>query len=85
MEESMAKSKCEWIPFVIAKNILQGELPDADQEILVTDGREVWIDTFVREGDECYLDCGNEIPDDAIAWMHLPAPYIPEAKREDER
>ena len=51
-----------WIPFKTEydedynMDMLQGEIPDDEQEILVTDGECVWSDTFMRDGMECYLD-----------------------------
>lgn len=70
-----------WIPFVseydkyYEMEMLQGKLPEENEEILVTDGVDVWSDTFVRDGIECYLDGGREFVDDVIAWRPLPEPY----------
>lgn len=68
-----------WIPFTLEYDedekmeILQGRLPDNEQDILVTNGKEVWQDTFLNDG-ECYLDSGNDLADVVIAWMPLPNP-----------
>ena len=48
-------------------------LPDDEEEILLSNGKYVWTDTFINDG-ECYLDGGDDI-DDGMAWMHLPKPY----------
>lgn len=70
-----------WIPFETeydedySMNMLQGKIPDDEQEIFVTDGENVWSDTFMRDGIECYLDSGNSLVDKVIAWQPLPEPY----------
>ena len=48
-------------------------LPDDGDEILVSSGRFVWMDTFCND-DGCYLDGGDDIDED-MAWMPLPKPY----------
>ena len=48
-------------------------VPDDEEEILLSDGKHVWTDTFINDG-ECYLDGGDDI-DDGMAWMPLPEPY----------
>lgn len=48
-------------------------LPDDEEEILLSNGKFVWTDTFINDG-ECYLDGGDDI-DDGMAWMPLPKPY----------
>lgn len=76
--------KKKWIPFIMEYDeeeqaeILQGKLPEEDEEILVTDGENVWEDIFIRDGDECWLDSNTDLVDTAIAWMPLPEPYRPE-------
>lgn len=64
----------EWIPFTFdEEGILNCELPDVDEEILVSDGDSVWQDTWC-EADEGYeLYSGIEIED--LAWRQLPKPY----------
>ena len=49
-------------------------LPDDGDEILVSNGRFVWMDTFCQDIDGCYLDGGDDIDED-MAWMPLPTPY----------
>lgn len=47
-------------------------LPDFGEEVLVTDGTSVWVDSF--DVDDCvYLSgTGNDL-DGVIAWMELPS------------
>lgn len=76
----------KWIPFtmrvVTAEEkeehpewdyIMDCKLPDDGEEILVSNGKFVWSDTFVNDGDGCYLDGGTEL--DGCAWMTLPEPW----------
>ena len=81
------QEQLKWIPFTSEYNeeqkreMLQGEIPENDQEILVTDGKNVWSDTFINEG-ECYLDSGCYLVSEVIAWMPLPKPYtMPEKEK----
>lgn len=75
-----------WIPFNIRPltdeekqeypdwtAIFECPLPDDGEEILLSNGKYVWTDTFIDDG-ECYLDGGDDI-DDGMAWMPLPKPY----------
>lgn len=53
--------------------ILDCNLPDDGQEILVSNGKWVWMDTFCNDVDECYLD--NDSGDlVGLWWMPLPEP-----------
>ena len=76
----------EWIPFEskydedYGMDILQGRLPNEDEEILVvTKFGGVHEDTFMKDGMECYLDSGCWITDDVVAWMPIPK-YKEESK-----
>ncbi len=70
-----------WIPFEAEydeeykMDMLQGKIPEEEQEILVSDGKRVWNDTFMRDGTECYLDSGENLITTAKAWQPLPEPY----------
>ena len=55
--------------------MLCGNLPDNDEEILVSCNGHVMTDTFMYDCGECYLDSGCEIIEEATAWMPLPQPY----------
>ena len=49
-------------------------LPDYGEEVLVTDGKNVWIDSF--DEDDCvYLSGTDTEIDEVTAWMPLPNPY----------
>ena len=51
--------------------IFDCKLPEDGQEILVSNGRYVWMDTFFNGGsDGCYLDSDDELED--CWWMPLP-------------
>lgn len=64
----------EWIPFEMEDGFLYCQVPDDDEDILVTDGKVVWHDTWI-ECDEGYvLDSGYELYK-CLAWMPLPKPY----------
>lgn len=64
----------EWIPFEMEDGFLQCPIPDVDEEILVTDGKHVWEDTWIEYDDGYALDSNYEL-DEATAWMPLPKPY----------
>ena len=56
--------------------MLCGRLPDEDEEIIVSYSNGcVGEDIFLRDGVDCYLDSGNELVTEAIAWMPKPQPY----------
>lgn len=76
-----------WIPFTLREETTEDgldqkespmisceELPENGQDILVTDGYRVWIDTFFDDNG-LYLDSENALFWDVIAWMPLPEPY----------
>lgn len=68
----------EWIPFEMENGFLYCPIPDVDEEILVTDGKHVWQDTWIEYDDGYALDSNYEL-DEVLAWMPLPKPY-----KEDE-
>lgn len=70
----------EWIPFEMEDGFLQCQIPDVDEEILVTDGKHVWEDTWIEYDDGYALDSNYEL-DEVTAWMPLPKPY---KENEDE-
>lgn len=55
-------------------------LPDLGEEVLVTDGKCVWIDSFDID-DFVYLSGTDNEVDGVKAWMPLPEPY---KRREDQ-
>lgn len=60
----------EWVPFTLDEDgMLNCPLPDEEEEILISDGKSVWIDTLM-EDNGYYLDSGCEfqrIGMDAVA------------------
>lgn len=83
----LPSAEAEWIPFTRRPMteeeqkdypnctfIFDCVLPDDGDEILVSNGRFVWMDTFCTDIDGCYLDGGDDIDED-MAWMPLPKPY----------
>ena len=71
-EEEEDYSNQEWT------YIIDG-LPDLGEEVLVTDGKYVWIDSFDID-DSVYLSGTDNEVDGVKAWMPLPEPY---KRRED--
>mgnify|MGYP000879917723 CR=1 FL=1 len=72
-----------WIPFE-GEYALQGKIPEEEQEIIVTDGKTVWCDTFLRDEIGCYLDSGSCLVDSVIAWQPLPKIYK-ESESDEQR
>lgn len=66
----------EWIPFTFDDDgLLDCVLPETDEEILISDGKDVWIDTLM-EDNGYFLDNGRELK--GLAWMPLPEAHIKE-------
>lgn len=72
-EEKEDYSNQEWT------YIIDG-LPDLGEEVLVTDGKRVWIDSFDID-DFVYLSGTDNEVDRVKAWMPLPEPY----KRQEDQ
>lgn len=49
-------------------------LPELGEEVLVTNGKEVWIDSF-GESERLYLSFTERKVDEVTAWMPLSKPY----------
>ncbi len=66
--------KVDWIPFTEDEDgILNCKLPDNEQEVLISDSKVVWVDTFMIDYDNgCYLDSNISLL--GLAWMPLPKP-----------
>lgn len=64
----------EWIPFEIEDGFLYCQIPDDDEDILVTNGNAVWHDNWIECDDGYVLDSGYELYK-CLAWMPLPEPY----------
>ena len=71
----------QWIPFTMEYDeggwcMLTCPLPEDGEEIMVTDGRYVWEDTFMNDGEECWLDSSNKaLVEEVTAWQPKPEPY----------
>ena len=48
-------------------------LPEYNEDVLVTDGSDVWVDAF-----DIYLSATCCTVDEVTAWMPLPEPYTGE-------
>lgn len=48
-------------------------LPEYDEQVIVTNGKDVWIDAFNDVGDGVYLSGTDDDIDGVIAWMELPS------------
>ena len=48
-------------------------LPEYGEEVLVTDGTNVWIDIFADINDCVYLSGTDDDIDGVIAWMEIPS------------
>lgn len=70
--EALSSAEADWIPCEI-----EG-LPPEGEEVLVSDGKHIWIDESVagdatEEGYMMWWDNGSDWTD--TAWMPLPEPY----------
>lgn len=73
----------EWIPFEMEDGFLYCQIPDVDEDILVSDGNSVWKDAWC-EADEGYgLESGTDLKN--LAWMPLPEPYKEKENENDIR
>lgn len=75
----------EWIPFeredgfilcqIKAEDgFLHRQIPNVGEKILVTDGKRVWKDRWIKYDDGYALDSNYDL-DVVTAWMPLPKPY----------
>lgn len=55
-------------------NIVEN-LPEYDEDVLVTDGICIWVDSFNEDADGVYLSGTGDDMNGVIAWLPLPAPY----------
>lgn len=53
-------------------------LPGYDEDVLVTNGIWIWVDSFDEDADGIYLSGTDSEIDGVIAWMPLPNPYTGE-------
>lgn len=50
-------------------------LPDYGEEVLVTNGKNMWVDSFDEDANGIYLSGTDDEIDGVTAWMPLPNPY----------
>jgi hypothetical protein len=50
-------------------------LPKYDEQVIVTNGKDVWIDAFNDMGDGVWLSETDDDIDGVVAWIELPVPY----------
>ena len=92
--QSQPKTNENWIPFKLRKaddeerehfgcdEVLDCQLPDEDQEILISyKSGYVGVDTFMYDDGGWYLDSGCEFVTEAVAWMPKPEIYKGEEKK----
>lgn len=48
-------------------------LPNLDEEVLVTNGTSVWVDSFDMDDDGVWLSGTDNEIDGVIAWMEIPS------------
>lgn len=77
----------EWIPFPPKDEVticLDYLVPEVDEEILVSDGEDVWQDRWlvISKGYDYDYELDSEIDFEGLAWMPLPKPY---KEKENER
>ena len=53
-------------------------LPEYNEEVLVTDGENIWGDSFDEDANGVYLSGTDDDMDAVTAWMPLPEPYAGE-------
>ena len=78
--------ECRWNKLIFTRNsdveyINSGNLytvenlPEYDEQVIVTNGKDVWIDAFNDMGDGVWLSETDDDIDGVVAWMKLPKPY----------
>ena len=50
-------------------------LPEYNEDVLVTNGIRIWVDSFDEDADGVYLSGTDSEIDGVTAWMPLPNPY----------
>lgn len=71
-EEKFIPKDVEWIT--------DSQMPKDGQEILVTNGEDVWSDMCIIDSYECYLDSGQDWGE-ILFWR--PSPELPKPHKED--
>lgn len=67
-----------WIPFTFDEDgTLNCPIPENEEEILVSNGEEIWLDT-------CWIDNTNSELE-GLAWAKLPKPHKKEGENENAK
>lgn len=64
----------EWNELVF-RNLTIENLPEYNEDVLVTNGICIWVDSFDEDADGVYLSGTDSEIDGVTAWMPLPNPY----------
>lgn len=65
----------DWIPFTFDENgELDCKIPEEDEEVLISDGEEVWLDVFRYDEEGYYFEWKGSLLD-GVAWQPKPKPY----------
>ena len=87
VEEDRQGETIHWIPFKLDENgCLDCPYPDDGEDILISDGKTVWMDNFNDNDDGCFLyHSFRKLKDfEGLAWAKLPKPHKKEIKNESE-
>ena len=60
---------------------VEGQLPEENEEVLISTKYGVFFDIFVSDEFECFFE--DHDFDEVIAWMHVPEPYKEESEEEE--
>ena len=85
-ENEQKKTITRWIPFTLDESgCLNCPYPDDGEDILISDGRTVWMDNFNDNDDGCFLyHSFRKLKDfEGLAWAKLPKPHKKEIKNEN--
>lgn len=64
----------DWIPFTFGKDgEFNCKVPDEDEEVLVSDGKDVWLDVFSHDEHGYFFEWKGDFK--GMAWMPKPEPW----------
>lgn len=67
-------TKKDWIPFTFEKDgEFNCKVPDEDEEVLVSDGKDVWLDVFSHDEHGYFFEWKGDFK--GMAWMPKPQPW----------
>lgn len=88
VEEDRQGETIHWIPFKLDENgYLDCLYPEDGEDILISDGKTVWMDNFNDNDDGCFLyHSFRRLKDfEGLAWAKLPEPHKQEIKNENAK